>query len=90
MRHGSVGDRGMVTKVMHKKTRALLVMISSASDAELRRNLQRQLSSLNYDRGVLWSLCCSKKLPPDAEDNITDELRLARKWSTVDLPKYVH
>ena len=47
----------MLTKVMHKKTRALFVTIllgmaaisgAAASDAELTRNIQRQLSNLDY------------------------------------------
>ena len=47
----------MLTKVMHKKTAALFVMIvlglvslagAAASDAELTRNIQRQLSNLDY------------------------------------------
>jgi len=47
----------MLTQVMHKNTRALLVMLllaaaahasAAVSDAELTRNIQRQLSNLDY------------------------------------------
>jgi len=50
----------MLTQDMHKKTRALLVLLllaaaahasAAVSDAELTRNIQRQLSNLDYGSG---------------------------------------
>src|SRR5260370_34308952 len=50
-------ERGMLTQGMYKKTSAIVVMLllavavpvgAAVSDAELTRNIQRQLSSLDY------------------------------------------
>src|SRR5216117_3320358 len=55
--HCTFGERGMLTQGMYKKTCALVVMLllavaapvgAAVSDAELTRNVQRQLSNLDY------------------------------------------